>query len=232
MQSFHPDRKRTYVGAWPENDARHCIGKDRAARSLERIEFLSLSSWSASTYTASSARIHPAGWISTLERIFFPFADVRLERELIYDSQFDERPRGRKKRSFFSENEHQRPGEKKKVRESHSLARSFKKERERGKRDSRGTTTRAERRLAKVNRQQARGMKLLGAFRWRAASTIRSTFLRDADVTQRETPALSAYISSNAKCMSLRRRSLRFLIYYTRRSVYTVSRFIYLFFFL
>lgn len=79
----------------------------------------------------SSVRIHPEGMDFCSGTYFFPSADVRLERELIYDSQFDERPRGRKKRSFFSENEHQRLGEKRK----------WEREREVGKRKSDVTTS-------------------------------------------------------------------------------------------
>lgn len=86
----------------------------------EKVEFLSTPTVHLPTAilpSLFSTRIHSTGDGFLRWNVFFfslPLRpDVRLERELIYDSQFDERLRGRKKRSFFSENEHQRLGGKK-----------------------------------------------------------------------------------------------------------------------
>lgn len=96
----------------------------KRARSLERKGRISFDPNSAPTYpqffppSFLRVSIRRDGFLRWNVFFFSPLhPDVRLERELIYDSQFDERLRGRKKRSFFSENEHQRLGEKKKVRE-------------------------------------------------------------------------------------------------------------------
>jgi len=83
---------------------------------LEGVEFLSPYSTPTQPVFLPCAHLSKGDGFLLRNVFFSPSANVRLERELIYDSQFDERPRGRKKRSFFNENEHQRLGGKKKVR--------------------------------------------------------------------------------------------------------------------
>lgn len=111
-----------------------------------------------------------------------PCTNVRLERELIYDSQFDERPRGRKKRSFFSENEHQRLGEKRKQGRGGDGG-SEKTTRETAARGSKST---ADKRAGEGRRRDktARSFSMESGI-----DDTRFTSLRDADVTQRDAGA-------------------------------------------
>lgn len=191
----------------------HRAGKDQKdqtafALGLEGVEFLSPPTLTCSrTYlhNLSLPCAHPSKGDGFLLRsvFFLPSTDVRLERELIYDSQFDERPRGRKKRSFFSENEHQRLGKKKKRKWERGV----------GGREWERTTRETTTRESKSTASTRTGDEIApGAIRWKTTHRRYLSYFRNVDVTLRDAECLRQF--KITACVTI--AVFRILIYCTR----------------
>jgi len=157
--------------------------RDQAA--LARKDRISFASYLKRIYLHSLLRAHPSGRMDFYTgTYFFPLrrrpsgarANLRLaiRRTTAWSQEalIFQRKRASASRRKKKVRETQRERERKRV-----VTRSF--EKERGKRS--GRATRAKRRPAEVNRQQAPGMKTARGFSME--SGIVDTLLRDADVT-------------------------------------------------